>query len=277
MRRGRGGFTMVELIVVVVLGSLILAAALQVLITNQRTYTAQTAQVSGQQSVRVALEVLFNELRELSPGGGDILSMSSNGLGVRLMRKFSVVCDTDFSSDPRLWVPNALSGPFTRFAVGDSVFVFADNRVNVDNDDHWIAARITDVNTGQTCPQAGNPSASRLEFGGQSGLFAFATDSVGLGAPVRSYQRVRYGLTTYNGDPYLGRQTEADASPVPVAGPLRAGTGLEFVYRDSLGAVTSTPAEVRQIVVRIRSGSGVLNSLGETVSDSILAWIYTRN
>jgi prepilin-type N-terminal cleavage/methylation domain-containing protein len=279
MRRGRGGFTMVELIIVVVLGSLVLAAALQVLITNQRTYTAQTAQVSGQQSVRVALEVLFNELRELSPGGGDILSMSSNGLGVRLMRKFSVVCATDFSVplSPVFTVPNALMGPFTRFANGDSVFVFADNRVNVDNDDHWIAAEVTAVNTAQTCPQTGNPPASALVFGLQGALFDFATDSVGLGAPIRSYERVRYGLTTYNGDPYLGRQREADASPVPVAGPLRAGTGLEFVYRDSLGAITSTPAEVRQIVVRIRSGSGVLNSLGETVSDSILAWVYTRN
>jgi hypothetical protein len=35
---------------------------------------------------------------------------------------------------------------------------------------------------------------------------------------------------------------------------------------------------VRQIVVRVRSGSrGVLNSLGEPVTDSIMAWVYTRN
>ncbi|HUF75760.1 MAG TPA: prepilin-type N-terminal cleavage/methylation domain-containing protein, partial [Longimicrobiales bacterium] len=70
MTRDRRGFTLVELLVVVVLGSLVLMAALQVLITNQRTYAAQNAVITSQQSTRIALEVLVNELRELSPSGG---------------------------------------------------------------------------------------------------------------------------------------------------------------------------------------------------------------
>ena len=63
MTRDRRGFTLIELLIVVVLGSLILAAALQVLITNQRTYTAQNAAITGQQATRMALDVLFT-LRE---------------------------------------------------------------------------------------------------------------------------------------------------------------------------------------------------------------------
>jgi len=47
MTRDRKGFTLIELLVVVVLGSLVLLAALQILITNQRTFTAQNQVISG--------------------------------------------------------------------------------------------------------------------------------------------------------------------------------------------------------------------------------------
>lgn len=270
MTLDRRGFTLVELLIVVVLGSLVLLAALQVLVTNQRTYTAQNATIEGQQSTRMALEVLFNELRQVSPQGGDILMMSSDSLRVRMMRKFTRTCDTTTV----LGVPILTTvdiGPVD-FAVGDSVFVFADNNQRDDDDDNWFRAQITAAASG-TCPQDGS-AARLLSFTGQGGLFT--ADTVGIGAPVRSYSTVRFGLTTYSGDVYLGRATGA-AALTPVAGPLRANTGIQFVYRDALGAVTATPADVRQIVVTVRSGSGVLNSLGQTVSDSITAWVYTRN
>jgi len=64
---------------------------------------------------------------------------------------------------------------------------------------------------------------------------------------------------------------------IPIAGPLRASGGLEFTYRDAYGDVTAVPVDVRQIEVKIRTGSGVLNSLGEEVSDSVSVWIYARN
>jgi prepilin-type N-terminal cleavage/methylation domain-containing protein len=270
MTRGRRGFTLVELLIVTVLGSLVLLAALQVLITNQRTYTAQAATISGQQSTRMALEVLFSELRQVSPQGGDILMMSSDSLRVRMMRKFTRAC----AVNTILGVPVLTTvdiGPVD-FAAGDSVFVFADNNERDDDDDNWISARVTGVAAG-TCPQDGSV-ARLLSFTGQSALFT--ADSVRVGAPVRSYGSVRFALTSVGSDVFLGRAEGTDPLS-PVAGPLRSGTGIEFVYRDGLGAVTATPAEVRQIVVRVRSGSGVLNSLGQTVSDSITAWVYTRN
>ena len=270
MTRDRKGFTLVELLIVTVLGSLVMLAALQVLVTNQRTYTAQSATISGQQSTRMALEVLFNELRQVSPQGGDILMMSSDSLRVRMMRKFTRVC----AISTVLGVPNLTTvdiGPVD-FAATDSVFVFADNNERDDDDDDWIGAQVTQVAVG-VCPQ--DASVARiLRFTGQAPLFT--ADSVGIGAPVRSFTSVRFGLTTLLGDVYLGR-AQGTAALTPVAGPLQAGSGIQFVYRDALGAVTTTPADVRQIVVTVRSGSGVLNSLGQTVSDSITAWVYTRN
>jgi prepilin-type N-terminal cleavage/methylation domain-containing protein len=273
MTRDRRGFTLVELLVVAVLGSLVVMAALQVLITNQRTYTAQNAVVSNQQSTRMALEVLFSELREVSPSGGDILMMHQDSLRVRLMRKFSIVCATDYSG---VGLGNfditVLNLPGSPFVAGDSIFVFANNDEGDDNDDVWIKTAVGNAGS-ESCPQAGNPAGTELRFGGLAALFM--TDSVGIGAPVRSFQHFSFGLTEYNGDTYLGRKR--GNTWTPIAGPLLPGTGLEFVYRDALGEITATPADVRQIVARIRAGSDVLNSLNRPVVDSIIAWVHTRN
>jgi hypothetical protein len=64
---------------------------------------------------------------------------------------------------------------------------------------------------------------------------------------------------------------------VPVVGPLKEVDGLDFTYLDADGNKTATPADVRQIAIRIRTHSPVMNSIGETVSDSISAWVFTRN
>jgi prepilin-type N-terminal cleavage/methylation domain-containing protein len=279
MRPDRQGFTMVELLVVTVLGGIVLMAALQILVTNQRTYTAQNAVIQGQQSTRMGLEVLFNELREVSPPGGDILAMSSDSIRVRLMRKFSIVCQVwDGSGQPEYIVRNL---PGRRFVANDSVFVFADNNEKDDDDDVWIRAQVSAVDTTNTvvCPQDGL-RATELTFNGQAALFN--ADSVGIGAPVRSHYTYTFGLTMFAGDPYLGRRNPPAPHPqanamVPIVGLISASGGLEFEYRDALGNVTGTPTEVRQIVVTVRTGTGILNSLNQEVADSITAWIYTRN
>ena len=272
MTRDRKGFTIIELIVVAVLGSLVLMAILQVLMTNQRTYTAQSAVVQGQQSSRMALEVLFNELREASPGDGDIITMGSNSLTVRLMRKLGVTCGTDLG--PLAVVPRitVLNHSGDRFEATDSVFVFAENRDATPNDDVWIRTMVDVADSTVTC--LGRP-ATELSFPTLD-LPLFA-DTVKVGAPVRSYETFTFGLVTLLGEPYLARRDGTTGFPWPIAGPLRATNGIQFIYRDAMGAITAIPANVRQIEVRIRTGARVINSVGETVTDSLDAWIYTRN
>lgn len=285
MTRDRSGFTLIEILIVAVLGLLVVLSAGQILIKNRQTYTAQTATVSGQQTTRMAVEVLFAELREVSPSGGDILAMSPDSIRVRLMRKFSIVCEPDITgSDPVMTVIKDfllnsgdtlyIMGGSNRFAVGDSVFVYADNDPDIDRDDAWISASISSIDSSSVvCPQDGD-GALNLTFGSQ--MTAFTNDSVDVGAPVRSYQDFTFGTTTMLGDVYLGRRT-GTGDMIPVAGPLRDRGGLAFVYRDAMGDVTTTPADVAQIEVTVRTGSEVLNSLGEMVSDSVLVWIHTRN
>jgi prepilin-type N-terminal cleavage/methylation domain-containing protein len=274
MTSDRKGFTIIELIVVSVLGALILMAILQVLMTNQRTYTAQTAVVQGQQSSRMALEVLFNELREASPGGGDIITMGSNSLTVRLMRKLGVVCDTDLG--PLALIPKVtvLNNSGDAFEENDSVFVFAENRDATPTDDVWISTMVADTAI-VTC--LGRP-ATELSF--PTTDLPLFSDTVKVGAPVRSYEAFTFAAHPLLGETYLVRCDGEDctsAFPWPIAGPLRGTNGLQFIYRDAMGAITANPLDVRQIEVRIRTGDRVINSIGETVTDSLDAWIYTRN
>lgn len=283
----RDGFTFVELIVVTVLGSLVLLAALQILVTNQRTYTAQNAAIQGQQGTRMALDLLFGELREASPAGGDILFMSSDSVRVRLMRKFGVVCEVDLDV-PMIRVlnrllPDAATAAPVRFGydangteTDELVFVFADNYENDDDDDVWIEATLESADTTQTC-FGGTEPATELLFNA-SDAAELQTDSVRVGAPIRTYDTYTFKTTTLLGVPYLGRRDGTSPAATPIAGPIRAAPrGLEFTYLDAMGAVTNVPADVRQIVVKVRTGSRVLRQQGGAVSDSITAWIYTRN
>lgn len=267
--RDRTGFTLAELLVVSVLGALLVGAALQVLITNQRTYTAQSAQIIGQQTTRAAMDVLWGELREVSTRGGDLLSMKPDSLTVRVMRNFSLACavDTTSTGQPRMKLLRI--GEW--FQEGDSVFVFADNNARSADDDRWIRARITQSDTSHTC---GSRRAQQVVFSGQKALFT--ADSVRVGAPVRSHLTYTYGLFKVGAEYYLGRKAPG-ADAVPIVGPLAETGGLAFAYRDASGAVTTNPLLVRQIVITVRTRSPVRNSLGQPVSDSVTTWIYTRN
>ncbi|MEQ8330244.1 MAG: prepilin-type N-terminal cleavage/methylation domain-containing protein [Longimicrobiales bacterium] len=267
MNAGRRGFSLVEMLIVAVLGSLIVLASLQVLVTNQRAYTGQTHKIRGQQTSRAGMEILTGEIREVSAQGGDILAMGPDSLTIRTMRKFGVVCAVSTANPPQLTAIRV--GDW--FAVDDSVFVFADNNTSRSSDDAWIPVRVTAVDTTQTC--AGR-SAQRLSFAGQSA--PFTADSVRTGAPMRSYTRYTYGLYDIDGTPYLGRRTTG--TPVPMVGPVRTSDGVAFAFFDGNGAVTANMTDVRQIDVTLRTPPGAMSATDHTpISDSITARVFTRN
>jgi len=278
MRNDRRGFTIVELMIVALLGSLLVMAAYNVLITNQQTYRVQNSKTSAQQSTRAAMDVLFNELREVSSAGGDIIDFGDDFLEVQAMRTVGVVCDVDvslFGVNPILKARKILSD----FEAGDSVVVFADNDEYMTSDDVWIKAQITSIDTTAVCTDLDGVDyeAARMAFTGQT--VTFLADSVRLGAPLRNYTRYTYGLMTYGGQPYLGR-AEGDGDWVPLVGPLvGAGgqPGLEFEYFDVNGNVATAAADIEQVVVMLRSYPGADDTRGNPVVASLSTSIYMRN
>jgi type II secretory pathway pseudopilin PulG len=273
MMRSRRGFTLVELLVVAVVGILLVLATYQVLIVNQRTYTVQNAQVRAQQSTRAAMDVLFNELREVSSRDGDILSVSADELTARVMRAYGVICDPAWTTTAEFRVRPAGS---STFVVGDSVVVFADNNEASRDDDVWVRARVSGVDDTVACTNG--DAAVDVTLAGHEG--DFTAQVVQMGAPMRAIGTLTYGLYVLDGETYLGRQ-EPGGDWVPIVGPLAPATaaapGLELAYFDQNGVATAVPANIREIRVTLRAVSEAKDFRGGLVSDSITASIYTRN
>ena len=68
---------------VTVLGTLVIMATFNVLISNQRTLTAVSSKIRGQQTLRSGASVIAGELREISPATGDLIAMGGDSVEVR--------------------------------------------------------------------------------------------------------------------------------------------------------------------------------------------------
>ena len=67
---GLRGFSLIELVIATVIGSLVIMATFNVLIGNQRTLTAVAAKIRTQQTLRSGVNIIAGELREISPSTG---------------------------------------------------------------------------------------------------------------------------------------------------------------------------------------------------------------
>ena len=267
MRRGdRGGFTLVELLIAALLGIIVVGATYQMILSSQKAYTIQIAQMQGQQTVRAGIDILFAELRELSGPEGDILTMGSDRIEVRAMGAFGLVCDVSPTGSP---IRVKKIGRY--FASGDSIVVFADNDPGVSSDDTILSGAVASIIVAATETCTGTDTAQSLAV--PALVTALAHDTVRLGAPVRGFTIYTYGLYSVDGDYYLARQSGTTREPL--VGPL-SPNGVSFTYMDSDGNVTTNPRAVSQIEVTLRSRSNVMNER-RPVADSLTTAIHLRN
>ena len=270
----RRGFTLIEMLVVAVLGAFVLVATYNVLITNQRAYTINTAQIQGQQTVRAGMDLLFSELREISPAGGDLLGMDSDTVAIRVMRSAALVCDTAWSSATEASVDVVNMGD--TIADEDSVWIYIEHDPGSSDDDEWAIA-MAQYQGGTTCQTR---PAQTLTFAGHADLWD--EDTLTLGSLIRTWTTYTYGLGQVSGEWYLVRNVPGGAA-VPLVGPVRppagggAPGGVSFEYLDEDGNVTAVAAEVAQIVVTLRTISEARNNEGNLIADSLSARIFTRN
>ncbi len=265
----RGGFTLVELLIVTVLGALVMGAMYQVLITNQRTYATQNANVQANQTLRGGMEALFAELREISPQDGDLLSTSATGMRIRASRAPAIVCSiVTGGSNPTVQVKR-----LGRYLTGDSARVFFDNDPDLTSDDVWRTADVSVVDsTGLlSCPDG--DVAETVELNGVT--WGPPPDSILAGALVRNFVRQQYQVGTYDGNTYLTRTEDGDT--YPLIGPLNPNNPVTFRYLDASGSATGTSTNVRQIEVTLRSETNIRGLSGDLQQDSLSARIFTRN
>ncbi len=265
--RARCGFSLVELLMVTVLGGILAASALDLLISNQRISSSQTARIIARRSVRTSVDILSAELREVSATGGDLVAMGSDSITIRTMRSFGIVCGVDLEGTPLLTV-RPLG---RRFQAGDSVVVFSEGDGTAAQPGVWLFGLATNSDTTVAC--APGVPGQTLTFPALSS--ALEDNPVAIGAPMRSFGLTTYRLSDFDDGRYLSRKTPGEA-PELFTGPL-APAGLEFGYFDRFGASSTLGSDVALIRVVVRGNPRLDGRTGRFVTDSLVSMIQVRN
>lgn len=275
MRTRAEGFTVVELLVVLVIGAIVLGATFQTLTTQEKSNRQQIAIVTTQQNVRTGVDILMNELREASATDGDILEANTQSIRFRAMRKAGVVCGRDGLAS-REWADVAIIGQ--SFASSDSVVVFADstNKQSA-RDDTWKVLQVISVSTPATCTTFPvSTTIQRLRF--PSGSLA----QVDTGALVRSYDNIQFSLVNRNGRGYIVRTqgTATDTLVEYLTPPGTTNPGLRLRYFNVAGTeITPSTAALRATIMRIEiKVVGMMPGANPSTefTDSLVGQLYLR-
>lgn len=287
MERTDAGFTLVELLVVSVLGVFILGAIYQTLTVQQRTYEHQRVVIETNEASRTTMELLAAELREISSSGSDLVEAASDEVTIRVMRKVGFACFVPGSSMLDVW---ALGQSFEE---GDQALVFDQGGDPDDaSDDAWLAVEVDGTSAGYNSSGCGDWSETTLR-GADLGsyprqrlvLSGPALTTVVRGAPVRSFETMTYGIYDFDGEWMLGRSADGGA-PVALVGPLAppGGRGLVLRYYDADGNeispadLASNLNQVASFNVAVRALATAPNLVGSgDVDDRLSVTIFLRN
>jgi len=244
----RGGFTLVELLVALVLFAIVGDAVYRIMVRTQRATTAQTEQTALQGNVRSGLQVLTNELREIGYDSlqefavanavkSDLVEIAADRIRFKASRGLGFTCALAANE---IWIRKPFLG-FRAPRLTDSLYIFVERDAKKGMDDDWVPRGITAI-ADDNC--AGAP-ALKITLG--SGLTDGVTVNTPLGTtyktggPVRVWEIMEYKLHATGGRSWLTAQSisASEAAPQPVVGPLVAGTGLAFKYYNKTGAVVA--------------------------------------
>ncbi len=304
----RAGFTLVELLISLVLGSLVAGAIVKLLLQQERFYNSTSDLIQTRQQLRQTAAMLPSDFRGIASADTDIYVMTDSSLEFRSVFGSSVACAVDagggwVSTVPQVLAKGSAMSNWTVLpSVGDSVAVYDDGTITAQSDDRWSRAQITGVNVrtgtnsdGCLTTSGFVQSSSEVTSSNPSYKLTISPKLVNIiqGAAIRFFRRVHYSLyKASDNNWYLGYyDCKTGRSPVcntiqPVGGPFQAyatnGTsGVQFVYYDSTGAVTTVRSNVASISLVVRGqGAGYINLSGSGAKawgDSLRVQVGLRN
>jgi prepilin-type N-terminal cleavage/methylation domain-containing protein len=243
--RNRRGFTLVELLIVMVILGVVGAAFVRALTSASRVSQAQAEKSNMQANLRAGGGLLPSELREINidASSTDLLGLSRDSIAYRAMRRLGLACA---ASGTTVKVRNTNSFGLSNYAVGDGLLLFVENVDSTTTDDSWVILGVKGVANG-TCPD-GN-AATQLT------VDATAPAGVQLDAPVRTFEDMTLKVYQADGRWWLGARSNS-AAIQPVLGPL-SNADSTFGFRDASGTVTTTRANVRVIEATLHGETGV--------------------
>ncbi len=252
MHRRQRGFTLAEVLVVIVLGSVVAAALYQTLVYQQRLYTRERATTYRHDALRLANAVLSGDLREASSTQGDLVDTSPDSLSLRSPIGFAIVCAVD-SGGGKLGLFN-IQGRMGSFE-GDSLLIYHPNG--------WLV-RVREAESEEAsslnCPYTGGPAVELVM------RVSGSLTGIPVGAPVRAFHRYTYRLEENRGDWWLAR-TDGSRTEILVGPFAGDGTGLSFAYFDAAGQTTTDPGRVARVQLTLVTESEPYEELDTLVSN----------
>jgi prepilin-type N-terminal cleavage/methylation domain-containing protein len=296
-RTRRAGVTLVELMVVLVILGLVGAVIMRVVLRQQRFY-AGAAEISSERAdLRDLATALPTDLRGISSVGGDIYAMSDSSIDFRLPLGLSTVCVLGVGLTSVVIPPASLASRSgvttwtTAPVLGDSVLIYDEGATSGIGDDVWRPYKISGAPTAASCPNATKftSTAAEAAAGINLPLSAALPATTPQGSAMMFFRHAHYGLfLTTSGKTMLGYYdcpAGACGTITPIAGPFlpyaNTGSGVQFTYYDSTGAVTNVKTNVARIdvVVRAQTAAPVALTGGNKsyVRDSLAFSISLRN
>lgn len=252
----RRGASLVELIVALTVAGLVLAAATESLLRQQRAarWVGGVAGAEGQ--MRSLAQLLPAELALLDAGAGDVAAgqASDSTIQIRAVVASSLACDSAtnvITLLPEALTGIAIGGSARVPAIGDSVWFFAGDSLG------WRGTRVAAVaRVNASCATPASP------LGPTHRLTLSASLDMPGGTPLRVTRQERYVIyRASDGRYYLGARDwslalAAFGAPQPIAGPfiraLPSGAYSGFSYFDSVGASIVPNGTNERDIVRVR-------------------------
>jgi prepilin-type N-terminal cleavage/methylation domain-containing protein len=292
-RRGRDGFTLIELTVALVISGLLATVVFQLIQGQGRFVAMESAREEVQQNTRGALELIASELRTIPAGG--IEAAAAQQVRFKLPRAWGVMCDAPGTGAIGVvFPPGTFPTDFPASFGGSTEWGLAIPSGATAGE--YVAATLSSVSTANgNClalgTAAGAADIRQLGYSGLSGASTAAAQSTAF-----VYQTVEYDASTSSGVSGVWlRRSNGAGSPQPMAGPLLApdnatssSGGLAFTYFCGASALTATQLAVAanlrtvdRIRVKIamqsrnRTNSGRDEASRQTQTDSIT--VHLRN
>lgn len=273
----RAGFTLVEMLlamIIFVATASLIHASMRVMEKVNRTASERAG---AQLTLRSGSHAVAAELREVSNvadgGMSDLLAITGNSVTYWGMRNSGMTCQVN-NNEVRIRKGPTYSGAKLPVMLRDSLLVFADHDSLSVADDQWVQLPILGPASNSTCPD-GSPALALNTQG-------LVVADYHVPGPVRTFELMQLAITTHGGRQYLGAQSLSGGGGMqPVIGPLGGG-GLQLVYRDQAGAITTVPSAVRTIDLTVRSQSyqpvtTLGGGVGAMLRDSLALRVLLRN
>jgi len=283
----RAGFTLVELLVVLVLGGIVLGLASAIGVRLQRELEAQSSRIRVDEQLAAGAEVLPMDLRALSPSAGDIVAASARdtSLEIRATIGSAVVCAAASHTLTLAWYGGAAGQSVApRAAAGDTLWLLQDG----DDGEQWRAVALTTMRAALgVCAVFDGSAAQVIDRSHVWAADVRDSGTVQTGSVVRVTRPERFNFyRAGDGDWYLGLRTwnsgiGAFNSVQPIAGPYRAPTsphGVRLSYYDSTGVGLAPGSIDPRGIARIEALLAVdgLSGPGAAI-DSMLTVVGMRN